>query len=474
MSFIYVHPSASKSAVINFIKNEHDNCNTDIHAFSVIKGGTLLCRAAISPYQIYDNKQLYSLSKSFCSTAVGFAVDEGLFKVTDRIVDIFKEDCPEVISDRLSRMTVHNVLTMSTGHKGCVMNVMHSAENPVKAFFAEELVYEPGEKFIYNTGATLLLSIIVQKYTGKTVYEYLYEKFFKYLDHAPERWDIIPTGYAEGGVGLYAQIKDIENLGMLYMNGGKLNGKQILSKEWTELATSSQINNAGNGTSDWCAGYGYQFWMNKNGGFRGDGAFGQLCFALPHKDMLISVQCQCFADMQKEINGIYDLADTILGDDTATPEELVDFINNFYAPNKSEIQEFDGFTKTYALAENTMNVKYVGFSRNEDQVSIKLITAGNTQYINAASGEYINNKLWLTAFKPTLTPFVPMRNEECIFACHIEECTNDKLVLFYRFKNCPHSGRMIFTVKNEKLTASFNPICGSMYEGAKVLNGHEM
>ena len=88
--------------------------------------------------------------------------------------------------------------------------------------------------------------------------------------------------------------------------------------------------------------------------------------------------------------------------------------------------------------------------------------------------EYINNKLWLTAFKPTLTPFVPMRNEECIFACHIEECTNDKLVLFYRFKNCPHSGRMIFTVKNEKLTASFNPICGSMYEGAKVLNGHEI
>ena len=113
-------------------------------------------------------------------------------------------------------------------------------------------------------------------------------------------------------------------------------------------------------------------------------------------------------------------------------------------------------------------------SNEKGKVVIRAVNSTNTQYINAASGEYINNKLWLTAFKPTLTPFVPMRNEECIFACHIEECTNDKLVLFYRFKNCPHSGRMIFTVKNEKLTASFNPICGSMYEGAKVLNGYEI
>ena len=107
MSYIYVKNGASKSAIIDFLNNERNNCNTDIHAFSVIKGGELLCRVALPPYEIHDNKQLYSLSKSFCSTAVGFAVDEGLFKVTDRIVDIFKEDCPEIISDRLSYQCQH-------------------------------------------------------------------------------------------------------------------------------------------------------------------------------------------------------------------------------------------------------------------------------------------------------------------------------------------------------------------------------
>ena len=134
MSYIYVKSGVSKSAIMDFLSNERNNCNTDIHAFSVIKEGELLCRVALPPYEISDNKQLFSLSKSFCSTAVGFAVDEGLFKVTDRIVDIFKDDCPEVISDRLASMTVHNVLTMGTGHKTCVMNKMIFLKNHLRAF----------------------------------------------------------------------------------------------------------------------------------------------------------------------------------------------------------------------------------------------------------------------------------------------------------------------------------------------------
>ncbi len=474
MSYIYVKNGASKSAIIDFLSNERNNCNTDIHAFSVIKGGELLCRVALPPYEIHDNKQLYSLSKSFCSTAVGFAVDEGLFKVTDRIVDIFKEDCPEIISDRLSRMTVHNVLTMGTGHKSCVMNKMIYAENPVNAFLSEELTYELGEKFVYNTGATLLLSIIVQKYTGKTVYEYLYEKYFKYLDHAPERWDIIPAGYCEGGAGLYGEIRDIENLGKLYINGGKLGDKQLLSKEWVELATSKQISNDGNGAPDWCAGYGYQFWRNSRDGFRGDGACGQLCFVLPEKDTIISVQCQCHSDMQKEIDGVYLLADTIVGEDDTTIEELDSFVSSFYSPETCVINNFAGFDKTYSLSENAIGIKYVEFSHSDSDVSVKLVTGGNTQYIDAASGEFAYNVLWLKNFKPTLVGLIPQRFEECNFACCVEECTENTLVLFYRFKNAPHSGKISFIIDKENLTIEFVPRTAAMVEGAKTIIGAQI
>lgn len=165
MNNIYVKSGIYKKAIVEFLKNEKEKANTDIHAFSVIRNGELLCRIALEPYSIEDNKQLFSLSKSFCSTAVGFAVDEGLFSVTDRIVDIFPEEVPQNADEKLFKMTVHNVLSMSTGHASCVMGIMKNSENPVKAFMSKELTYEPGEKFVYNTGATLLLSIIVQKFT---------------------------------------------------------------------------------------------------------------------------------------------------------------------------------------------------------------------------------------------------------------------------------------------------------------------
>lgn len=473
MSYIYVKDGVSKSAIIEFLKREKEAAKTEIHAFSVIRKGELLCRVALDPYEIYDNKQLFSLSKSFCSTAVGFAVDEGLFKVTDRIVDIFPEDCPTVIDEKLSKMTVHNVLSMSTGHASCVMGIMINAENPVKAFLGKELTYEPGEKFVYNTGATLLLSIIVQKYTGKTVYDYLYEKLFRFLDHSPEKWDIIPSGYCEGGVGLYAEIRDIENLGKLYLGKGKIGDRRFLSEEWITAASSKQIDNSGNGTPDWCSGYGYQFWRNSKEGFRGDGAFGQLCFMLPSTETIISVQCEC-GDMQLEVDEVYKLSDSIEGEDTVSIEELTEFTSSFYAPKEVSVGDFTGFGKSYRLSDNGMGIKYIDFVNNGGDVSVNLTGCGRTQYIDAASGEYVINNVTLPSFKPTLTGLIPVRNEECIFATYIAECTGNKLSLYYRFKNAPHSGRIDFTVTDGELTVDFAPKTGGMMANSAKASGKEI
>ena len=473
MSYIYVKDGVSKSAIIEFLKREKEIAKTEIHAFSVIRKGELLCRVALDPYEIYDNKQLFSLSKSFCSTAVGFAVDEGLFKVTDRIIDIFPEDCPAVIDEKLSKMTVHNVLSMSTGHASCVMGLMIKADNPVKAFLAKELAYNPGEKFVYNTGATLLLSIIVQKYTGKTVYDYLYEKLFRYLDHTPEKWDMISSGYSEGGVGLYAEIRDIENLGKLYLGNGKIGDRRFLSEEWVAAASSKQIDNSGNGTPDWCSGYGYQFWRNSKDGFRGDGAFGQLCFMLPSTETIVSVQCES-EDMQLEVDEVYKLSDSIEGEDNISIEELTDFISKFYAPKEASVGDFAGFGKSYKLSDNGIGLKYIDFSNNCGDISIKLTGNGRTQYIDVAAGEYIINSLTLPSFKPTLTGLIPDRNEECVFASCITECTEDTLSVFYRFKNAPHSGKIIFTEANGELSITFIPGTGSMREFSKIISGTEI
>ncbi|MBR5307365.1 MAG: serine hydrolase [Clostridia bacterium] len=471
MDTIYVKNGISKKAICDFLINERDNCLTEIHAFSVIRRGELLCRFALPPYETTDCKQLFSLSKSFCSTAVGFAVDEGLFKVTDRIIDIFPECCPEVISERLAKMTVHNALTMGTGHGSCAMNVMIYSDNPVRAFMEKELVYEPGEKFVYNTGATLLLSIIVQKFTGKTVYDYLYEKLFRFLDNYPEKWDVIPAGYCEGGVGLYAAVRDIENLGMLYLGKGILNGKRYLSEEWVEMATSKQISNDGNGSPDWCAGYGYQFWRNSREGFRGDGAFGQYCFVLPESEIVVAVQCECTSAMQSELDGVFEYLGHIDDADDMTDAEFEAFIKGFYTPEKCEIGGFAGFGNKYALSDNAHNVKYVEFIRDGEKIDINLIGLSGRQTISAGNGEYITSSADLRAFKPTLNGLVPVRLEECRVACYVAECTENALTLKVRYRNAPQTETITFTEKDGRVEILYGCKTGNVIEEAKGIYG---
>lgn len=474
MNNIYIKDSVSNVAILNFLKNERNNCNTEIHAFSVIRHGELLCRIAIPPYDIHDNKQLFSLSKSFCSTAVGFAVDEGLFKVTDRIIDMFPDKCPNIISEKLSKMTVHNVLTMSTGHKSCVMGIMKDSPDPVREFLKAELTYDPGDKFVYNTGATYLLSAIVQKYTGKTVYEYLYEKYFRYLNHYPEKWDITTAGICEGGVGLYAEIQDIETLGMLYLGKGILNGKRFLSEDWVNAATSKQISNSGNGTPDWSSGYGYQFWMNSRNGFRGDGACGQLCFVMPDTETVISIQCECKSDMQLEVDEIYELADHLFDKDTVSETEFETAIKSMYKCDKCNIAGFEGFGKKYRLQTNANDISYIEFMNESETCVINLTGKSTVQRIIALNGEYTTNCIYLRSFKPTLNGLIPARLEECRFSCCVVECTATKLILLLRYRNAPQTDKIEFEINNKELTISHICRTAAVIDEAKTITGSEL
>jgi len=473
---IFTKKGVSISSIMDFLNSQKNSkeCRNEIQAFSVIRKGELLCRIAVPPYDIDDNRQLFSLSKSFCSTAVGFAVDEGLFKVTDKIIDIFPDDVPDTITEKLSKMTVHNVLTMGTGHKSCVMNAMISSDNPVRAFMEQPLEYEPGEKFVYNTGATLLASIIVQKYTGKTIYDYLYEKLFRYLPDCPEKWDTISTGSNQGGVGLYASIKDIENLGKLYLGKGILNGKRFLSEEWVNTASEKHIDNSNNGSPDWCSGYGYQFWRNSREGFRGDGACGQLCFILPSTETIICVQCECQGLMQEEINGVYILADSIEGKDDATEEELTEFLNSFYAPENCTISNFAGFGKKYVISDNLQGIKYIDFNNDGEDVKINIYDGWHRQTISAKCNEYTDGTLILPGFRPSLYGLCPIQLDVCKYSCYISECTDNTLTIHIRYRNAPQSDVITFTISGKNLEMKHTCRTASVPASAAMLSGEQI
>ncbi|MEQ8583285.1 MAG: serine hydrolase [Marinoscillum sp.] len=269
------------------------------HSVMIIRHGQVVAEGWWNPYQKELKHSLHSLSKSFTSTAIGFAVQEGLLTVNDPVVSFFPNDLPAEVSDRLASMTIKNLLTMNTGHAEGTLNAMRndSTGNWARAFLAQPLTHEPGTHFFYNTGATYMLSNILQQKTGMTVQDYLTPRLFEPLGISGMDWEVDPKGVNVGGYGLRVKTEDIAKLGLLYLNKGEWKGEQLLSADWVEEATSKQVTSQ-EGDNDWSQGYGYQFWRCKPAGlYRGDGAFGQYCIVMPEQDAVVAITSETF-DMQ--------------------------------------------------------------------------------------------------------------------------------------------------------------------------------
>jgi hypothetical protein len=159
----------------------------------------------------------------------------------------------------------------------------------VKGFLSLPVEHKPGTHFVYNSGATFMLSAIIQKVTGKTLLEYLTPRLFEPLGIQHPTWEVSPEGINSGGWGLKIRTKDIASLGQLYLQKGMWKGKQLIPAAWVEEATKKQSSNGSNPESDWEQGYGYQFWRCRYDLYRGDGAFGQFCIVFPKQDAVLAI-----------------------------------------------------------------------------------------------------------------------------------------------------------------------------------------
>jgi hypothetical protein len=142
---------------------------------------------------------------------------------------------------------------------------------------------------LYNTGATYILSAIVQKLTGMTLLDYLQPRLFEPLGIEGATWETCPRGINTGGFGLSVKTEDIARFGQLYLQKGVWQGERILPAAWVEDATARQVDNAPNENPEWEQGYGYQFWRCRHNAYRGDGAFGQFCIVMPEQDAVLAI-----------------------------------------------------------------------------------------------------------------------------------------------------------------------------------------
>jgi CubicO group peptidase (beta-lactamase class C family) len=292
----------ASTALLGFVK-ALDSQIEGMHSVMVLRHGQVIAEGWWAPYSADHNHVLYSLSKSFTSTAVGLAVTEGKLSVDDEVTKFFPEDVPADASNNLKAMRVRDLLTMSTGHQDEPPTAPELVSS--KSFLAQPVPHLPGTHFKYNTAATFMQSAIVQKVTGQTVLDYLRPRLFEPLGIEHPVWDANFQGISLGGYGLRVRTEDIAKFGQLYLQKGKWNGKQLLPAAWVEAASAKQVSNGSNPKSDWNQGYGFQFWRCRHNAFRGDGAFGQYCIVMPEQDAVIAITSG-IKDMQAVLNLVWD------------------------------------------------------------------------------------------------------------------------------------------------------------------------
>lgn len=235
-------------------------------------------------------RNIYSATKSVTSCAVGFARQEGLLSLEERLVDAFPQDLPEYISENLEKATVRDLLTMSLGQeKGYLMGAdrpLYPERDWVKLALSLPFVDAPGAKFVYNNVGPYLAGVLVQRRSGCDLVSYLTPRLFDHLGITRPTWEVDPVGYTFGAGGLFWTLSELHSFGQFYLQKGAWQGKQLLDPAWVEESSKKQVDNG-------AFGYGYLFWQGQQNTYRADGKYGQLSIVCPDKDAVISVVCEC-------------------------------------------------------------------------------------------------------------------------------------------------------------------------------------
>ena len=152
-----------------------------------------------------------------------------------------------------------------------------------------------GTRHEYDNATTFVLARMVERVTGRGLPELLDERLFgpMGIDHA--EWDRVASGAAFGFHGLHLTTEAVAAFGELLLRGGVWDGRQLVPREWVELATRHHVDSVDfkddSDDADFSCGYGYQFWRSRHG-YHGHGAFGQQCMVVPSHDLVVAVTAQ--------------------------------------------------------------------------------------------------------------------------------------------------------------------------------------
>ncbi len=390
----------ASSAVLEFVEAVEAQIH-ELHSFVLVRHGSIAAEGWWSPYTREHPHMVFSLSKSFTSTAVGFAVSEGHFSLDDTVLSFFPDETPPDMNDHWAAMRVRDLLSMSTGQAFDTWAAMVDRKDGrwITGFFEVPVLHAPGTTFLYNTGATYMLSAIVQKTTGMNVKDYLETRLFQPLGIENAAWFESPEGITAGGIGLSIKTEEIARFGQLYLQNGQWYGDQVIPEAWITEATALHMTNADHPNPDWSQGYGYQFWRCRHNAYRGDGVFGQYCIVMPEQDAVLAMTggVDVF-DMQKPLNLVWDILLPAMGDaplpeDSASQHRLTEKLTSLACrpvtgqPDSPTARRVTG--KTYRVDSNALGLETVTLNFDASAWSIVVKTAAGEDSIPCGFGAWL-------------------------------------------------------------------------------------
>ena len=264
----------------------------NLSALLAVRNGYLVFERSYNGYQPSTPINTRSVTKSVTATLVGIAIAEGDISGLDATIgELIPDRIPVGADPAIADVTLSQLLTMTSGIAWPTYGewqTLTGSENWVEFVLSQPVIDPTGSTYVYNTGGSHLLGVIVAEATGQPLEAYAEDRLFRPLGIAPGDWMRAPQGEPSAGSGLELTARDMAKFGFLYLNQGEWDGAQIVPADWTTAATTYQ--SVGDATGGYAA-YGYQWWVTQTAaGYPAAFALGyggQHIFLVPALDLVV-------------------------------------------------------------------------------------------------------------------------------------------------------------------------------------------
>lgn len=266
----------------------------DTRAFLVVHDDRLVYERYFHGSSRNTLETSWSVAKSFVSTLIGIAIDDGLISgvdepVTDHVPELAERDA------RFEQITLRDLLTMTSGLRYEESDLPWAGDDTLTYYGIDlrdvalertEIERPPGQEWLYNNYNPLLLGLVLERATGETVSEYMSTALWRPLGAASDAtWslDSEDSGFEKMESGLNATALDYARFGLLFLHGGRWAGERIVSNEWVRTATAPRT------ATEYASGYGFFWWTDseRRGNFYALGNYGQYIYVAPEASTVI-------------------------------------------------------------------------------------------------------------------------------------------------------------------------------------------